>query len=268
MRKSNETGAVESGMSSVGNALRVLDLLESGSQLRLVDVARSLGVANSTAHRLLTTLRDGGYVGQDPGSSRYVPGPSALRLARRINAERMLRHSALPHLQELSHKLNETVHLQILVGPDVLFLASAEDNHQLRVPRLAGTRSPAHASAGGKLLLAQLTNDKVHRLFNNGLVPVTPRTVVDFDRLFSVLQEVRRRGYAVNAGETEPGVYAVAVPVVDADDAIIAALSLAAPVDRLPSARISRILPYLRATSASMSSSFFGVRREEISTGR
>ena len=240
-------------LSSVANALRVLDLLGDGVELRVTDVAGSLGVANATAHRVLTSLKEHGYLRQPPGSTRYVAGPAVLRLARRISFERTLRTIAVPHLQGLCRAVKETINLQILIGADVLFIASAEDQHRLRVAQRGGTRGPAHANAGGKVLLSSLDDDEVRRLVGGRLESLTPKTVTDIDQLFAELREVRRRGHGMNTGETDEGVRAIAVPVNDAKGDTIAALSLAAPEMRLPDVRIPLVLPLLRDTAQAIS---------------
>jgi DNA-binding IclR family transcriptional regulator len=250
----NGTGSSGS-LSSVSNALRVLDLLGDGVELRVVDVAKSLGVANATAHRVLTSLKDHDFVRQAPDSARYLPGPAVLRLARRISAERTLRTIATPHLQALCRDLKETINLQILVGTDVLFIASAEDHHRLRVVQRAGTRGPAYANAGGKVLLSQLGDHEVRRLMGDKLDPLTSHTVTDMDRLLSDLHLVRQRGYGMNVGETDEGVHAVAVPVTDGDR-MIAALSLAAPEARLPAVRVPMVVPRLQETAGAISADY------------
>ena len=240
-------------LSSIANALRVLDLLGDGVELRVIDVAESLGVANATAHRVLTSLKDHGYLRQRPGSTRYVAGPAVMRLARRISFERTLRTIASPHLQGLCQSVKETINLQILIGADVLFLASAEDQHRLRVAQRGGTRGPAHANAGGKVLLSLLDDNEVRRLTGNRLERLTSYTVTDIDQLLAELREVRRRGYGMNAGETDEGVRAVAVPVTDGNGDTLAALSLAAPEMRLPEARVPLVLRQLRETAQAIS---------------
>lgn len=245
-------------MSSVSNALRILDLIGDDTGLRVVEVARYLGVADSTAHRLLTALRESGYVTQRQGSARYEVGPAALRLARRLNTERSLERVAMPHLAALGSELNETVNLQILVGHEVLFLASVEDHHQLRVALRTGTRAPAHANAGGKVLLAQMPDDAVRALVDGMLTPLTSNTVGSVDGLLADLRQARKMGYAVNNGETDEDVRAVAVPVPDADGTVLAALSLAAPSTRLPASRVRHILPHLRRTAQAIAEDYRG----------
>ena len=260
MASARKGDGASAGMSSVANALRILDLLDDGTVLRVVEVARHLGVASSTAHRLLRTLREQGYLRQDVGSARYLPGPAVLRLARRISTQRTLEQMAPPHLRALCRDLNETVNLQILVGGDVLFIASAEDQHSLRVATRSGTSGPAHASAGGKLLLAQLDHDDVRARLGDRPATLTSRTHGNVDQLLDELDGIRRRGHAINLGETDEGVNAVAVPVFDTDGEVLAALSLAAPAARLPMARIPTVLPFLHAASAAISAGYSGAR--------
>jgi Transcriptional regulator len=245
-------------MSSVSNALHILDSLAEDTSLRVIDVARQLGVADSTAHRLLTALRERGYVIQRPGSTLYEAGPATLRLARRFNTERTLERIAMPHLVALGREVNETVNLQVLVGPEVLFIATVEDHHQLRVAMRAGTRAPLHANAGGKLLLAQLPDGEVKRLMEGRLEPLTAHTITSIDRLLTELRNVRRMGYALNTGETDEGVRAVAVGVPDFDGTTLAALTMAAPGTRLPSSQIRSVLPHLRRCADAIAHSYRG----------
>lgn len=249
-------------MSSVANALRILDMLDEASELRVVDVSRRLRVANSTAHRLLNALRSQGYLRQEEGSTKYLPGQALLRLARKINTEYALGQIALPHLQALRDAVNETVNLQILVDGEVLFLASAEDQHRLRVATRSGTRGPAHANAGGKMLLAQLDQEEIRSRIGEHPISITAKTHVNIEDILAELGGIQRRGYALNLGETDEGVNAVAVPIFDLDGTAMAALSVAAPAARLPLVRVPTLLPYLQTTSSAISASYFGTGPE------
>lgn len=243
--------------SSVTNALRILSMLTRSPGLRVVDVSRTLGVANSTAHRLLSTMRDQGFLRQGKHSSRYVPGGALIDLSRHINSEFTLVQSAMPHLMRLRDSVNETVNLQILVGTEVLFLASAEDQHQLRVLTRSGTRSLAHANAGGKLLLAQLAPHEIRKRIGERPAALTAKTHVDPASLLAELRSIRQRGYSLNQGETDDGVNAVAVPVFDALGAVVAALSVAAPASRLPLVRVPSILPHMQEASTAITVGYF-----------
>lgn len=243
-------------LASVSNALQILNLLTADAELRVVDVARSLNVAVSTAHRLMSTLAQEGYLRQAPKSRRYIAGPEAFRLARQIDAEQMLRHIAEPHLQSLCRELNETINLQILVGSDVYFLSSVEDHHRLRVAQQRGHRMPAHMSAGGKVLLANLPAESLDSLLPAKLHQATRHSIVDKVALAAELEQIRRRGYAANLSESDESIHAVAVPVSDGASRFIAALSVAAPTTRLPTWRALHVVPVLARTSEEIAASY------------
>ena len=246
-------------LASVSNALQLLSLLSVEPTIRVVDVSRHLGVAPSTSHRLLTCLKDEGFMQQVRGSKKYTVGPELLRLARHFSSQNSLERSARPHLEALCREVNEAVNLQILIRDEVLCLdAVVEERHSLHVKQIAGRRAPAHASAAGKVLLAALPGDeRAAILAEHGLPAVTGRTITDEAAFEAELERVCSQGYATNMGEREDGVHAVAVPVMDLDDNPIAALAVAAPSTRLPAARVPGLVRDLRRTRAAITAEYF-----------
>ncbi|MFF4794978.1 IclR family transcriptional regulator [Streptomyces sp. NPDC001276] len=250
-----------SSLGSVTNALRLLSLLTEHPSIRVVDAADYLGIALSTAHRLLSCLRDEGFLQQANGSRRYTVGPETLRIARHFATQHTLEHAAHHHLQALCRELNETVNLQILLGAEVLCVdAIAETSHTLHVKHIAGQRTPANASAAGKLLLSVLDPDEVCARFREGLPALTAHTIADPDTFQRELEAVRNRGYATNIEEGEEGVHAVAVAIMDTRQRPMAALSVASPAARLPAARVRTVVPQLRRVSSAITAEFFAVQ--------
>src|SRR3954464_5674798 len=131
---------------SVDNALRLISLLRERGSMRLADVAGALGTSPSTAHRLLAMLEYHGVARRDPETRAYEPGAGVVDL----------RALARPALERLCDQVGETVHLVGLRGASVVFLDSVETSHGLRVGSRVGVEMPAHCTAGGKALLAQL----------------------------------------------------------------------------------------------------------------
>lgn len=264
MPRPSAAAADNVGLVSVSNALRVLNLLSDDVELRVVDVARSLDVGVSTAHRLMATMVAEGYLRQAPGSRRYIAGSAALRLAREISTERTLRRIAEPHLQELCRDLNETINLQILIESDVYFLASVEDQHRLRVAKRQGHRQPAHTSAGGKVMLAFLPEETTESILqaevDHGIL--SPQELAN---LKEKLAGIHADGYAVNLSDLDNSVRAVAVPVTDDANHCIAALSLAAPTIRLPDWRVHKVLPALVKARDEISTSYAGRKSRKSS---
>lgn len=235
-------------LESVDNALRLVLMLGRVPRVSVTDVAAELGVAPSTAHRLLTTFKYRGFVQQSSDRS-YEPGPAlvALGVGRPSNVN--IVSVVTPHLQRLRGTVNETCHFMVRVDRDVRFLASAEAGQALRISSRAGQVMPAHHASGGKALLAELPPTDLDALYPSAGVPENGLGTADVDRLRRELQTVRRRGYAVNVGETERGIAAVAVTIRDGDHQAIGAISVSVPTVRYSSRRIPELLDGLRTTA-------------------
>ncbi|SFL31605.1 IclR family transcriptional regulator [Geodermatophilus ruber] len=208
-----EYGAVpQYPIESVDNALRVLLLLGENPRLRLTDVSQYLGVASSTAHRLLAMLQYRGFVRQDSATRGYVPGPTLDGLAFGVLRRLDVRTRARPVLERLNAELQETIHLGRLEGSDVHFIDSIESARALRVGGRLGRSMPAHCTSTGKALLAELTDDELLRLYpGEDLVQLTPRSIGTRAALMTALAEIREQGYARSQEESEEGVSSLAV---------------------------------------------------------
>jgi DNA-binding IclR family transcriptional regulator len=231
--KSGESGSDGSDrITSVDTALRMLLLLQHQPYLRVTTSARQLGVASSTAHRLLTTLEARRFVTQDRVTKVYRAGPALIELGLRSTGSLDLRTVSEPHLKALVGRLGETVNLVVLEDVSIRFVVGFEGGHPVRTHVLTGTVLPAYAASGGKVLLAELPRETLRVMYPNGLRKLTPNTKT-FTRLIEELSLVMMRGYAINHGESVVGLSAVAVPLRDHAGRAIAAVAMSAPTDRL-----------------------------------
>jgi DNA-binding IclR family transcriptional regulator len=223
---------------SVDNALRLLLLLGERPEIRLSEVSAELGVASSTAHRILAMLMWRGFARQDVRNKAYAAGPALTNVAFSIFRRMDLPRFAQPILEDLSLEMGETSHLGTLEGANVRFIAASEPIAAVRVASRLGREIPAHATSTGKAMLAGLSPEALRRLFpSDGLEPVTEHTVRTFQDLEHQLDQVRRDGYASNREESEDGVASVAVPVTNSAGLNLA-LNLSAPVHRLPAGKV------------------------------
>jgi len=233
---------------SVDHALRLAAMLQLEGALTVSDAADRLGVARSTAHRVLAMLvyRDFAVQGSD---RRYHAGP-VLELAthsRSLTAR--LRTVALPHLEGLVAVLGESANLIIRTGDRVRFIASAESTQALRVEQREGMVFPAHLVSGGLVLLAEAGEAEVTALYAGGVAgwvagagaggaaPGTP----DLAWLRTELRRVSARGYAVNRETSEKGVTAVGRAVRDESGVAVAAVSISMPSARYAATDLPRI---------------------------
>ncbi len=236
---------------SVDHALRLAAMLQLEGALTVSEAADRLGVARSTAHRVLAMLvyRDFAVQGAD---RRYHAGP-VLELAthsRSLTAR--LRAISLPHLEGLVAVLGESANLMIRTGDRVRFIASAESTQALRVEQREGMVFPAHLVTGGLVLLAEAGEAEVDALYAAGpgggggdAVSVggtgPAGSGPDLRWLRAELRRVKSRGYAVNRETSEKGVTAVGRAVRDESGNAVAAVSISMPSARYAATDLPRI---------------------------
>lgn len=234
---------------SVDHALQILLLLQMQPEIRVTSAASEIGIAASTAHRLLTTLASRGFVTQDRVTKTYRAGRALIELGTQSTSSFNLREVSEPHLKVLTARIGETVNLLVLQGSKVRFIAGFESNQQVRTHVLTGTLLPAYATSGGKILLADLSHDALRAIYPRGLRKLTPQTKT-FTQLVDELSLVMMRGYAVNQSESELELSAVAVPLKNTVGRTIAAVAVSAPNVRLQRGQVREIVIELRECSA------------------
>lgn len=227
---------------SVDNALKLLLLMGEQPEIRLSEASRYLGVASSTAHRLLAMLVYRGFIRQDPVSKAYLPGPALTSVAFAIFGRIDIARTVAPILRSLSERLGETVHVGMLDGAAVRFVAAVEGPTAVRVASRLGRTMPAHCTSTGKAMLAQLPQPELHQLLREeNLERITDRSIGSRTALEAQLSQVREQGYAVNREESEEGVASVAVPIPTRAPGLRLALNAAAPQHRLSRSRYASV---------------------------
>lgn len=227
---------------SVDNALKLLLLLGEQPQIRLSEATRYLGVASSTAHRLLAMLAYRGFVRQDPVSKAYLPGPSLTGVASAIFGRIDIQRTATPIMRDLAERLRETVHVGMLDGASVRFVAAVEGPAAVRVASRLGRAMPAHCTSTGKVMLAQLPEPELRQLLpDERLERITSASTGSRTQLEAELAAIRERGYAINREESEEGVASVAVPIPTRAPGLRLALNAAAPLNRLDTSRSAAV---------------------------
>lgn len=250
-------------LSSVDNALLLLQMLRDTGGLRVSEAAEELGIARSTAHRLLAMLVYRDFAIQDDRRT-YLPGP-ALAASRVVGRPlQQLRGRLQPHLDGLCERVHETVNLVVRVGVQARFLASAESAEVLHVGDRQGTILPARLTSGGKALLAELPPEQVDQLYaadaqptGDGNIPGDDEPPAEVEEqlgeseraaLLRELDSIRARGYSLNLEQTETGVSAVGMCVHDAEGEAVAAVTLSVPTARFGDQRTPVLIRELQRT--------------------
>ena len=210
---------------SVDHALHLVAVLQQEGPLRVSEAAERLGVARSTAHRLLAMLVYRDFAEQGP-DRRYLAGPVLRHPAMREPVAE-LRKAALPHLQELTGLTSETSHVMVVTGDQARLVASVECAQVLRVGDREGRMFPAHLASGGRAVLATRTDEEIYALYSGPDSPVR-----DIPQLLRDLGRIRRQGFAVNNQATETGLVAIGCKVPGPGEALPAAVSITMPTVR------------------------------------
>ncbi|WP_281416454.1 IclR family transcriptional regulator [Actinocrinis puniceicyclus] len=228
--------AAPGAVKSADRTVELLELLAKHTEpLTLSEIHRELSYPKSSLFVLLRTLVARGWVETDRRGTGYSIGVRALLVGTSYLDRDPVIRAATRELEQLRAEVNETVHLARLDGPDVVYLASRESAHHLRLTSRVGRRVPAYATALGKALLAGRTDAEVDALLPARLEPLTPQTVADRDALFAELARVRECGYASERGQNTPGLGCFAVTL---DNRLppVDAISCSVPFARLDDA--------------------------------
>lgn len=225
----------ERGSGSIQVIDRMAMLLEAIARytgpVSLKVLAAETGLHPSTAFRILASLGEHGFV--DREGSAYRLGRRLLQLGSRVRSSIDIRQEALPIMEWLRDQVGETVNLTLREGDEVIYVERATPNRMMRVEQVIGSRAPLHVTAVGKLMLGSESDDAVRDYARRtGLPAYTQNTLNDADRLLRAAHAAVASGYAFDDEEAEMGVGCIGAAVRDASGAVIAGLSISAPIER------------------------------------
>jgi IclR family transcriptional regulator, KDG regulon repressor len=224
-----------STLSSVRNAARLLKEFGKGDrEIGVTELSRRLGIGKSTAHRLLNTLAEERLLEQDSQTGAYRLGLAMYELGASVSLHLDLHEACTPVLDQLRNATRETVQVAVLDGREVVYVERRESPQTIRLFGRVGHRNEAHCTSTGKILLASLEPMALDNILSGWrLARHTPYTVTDIAVLRTQLEQVRSRGWAENVNEAEMWTASVAAPIRNARGNVVAAVSVAGPVQRL-----------------------------------
>jgi DNA-binding IclR family transcriptional regulator len=214
--------------------------------ITVTELSQAVGMTRPTAFRLLLSLEQTGFV--DRVDNRYLLGWQMARLGRLADPYTGAVARIQPILDEYAAKLNETISFA-MVRSDTSYdvIAEASGSRFLNVSQLyVGGNYPAHASATGKLLLSELSDNEIAARLPEKLEPYTDRTITTRKALLREIKQVREQGYAVIDEELEVGLFAAAYPVRDTAGGLIGVLAVMGPAQRLNSGNLPEAINKLR----------------------
>jgi DNA-binding IclR family transcriptional regulator len=256
-----ESRADDATVRSVRRALAILRAFGPlDRSLPLGEIARRAGLDKATARRLLRTLIDERVIEQPRASKDYVLGFGALTLVAGPTQADPLRRSALPLLAGIAEATGATAFLAIVHDGAALCIEAAAGGHSAAVPDRVGVRTPLHAGAVPRVLMAFLPLETRMTLLAGPLPPVSEATPTDPFQLSARLDAIRQRDWDASANEVTDGVASVGVPVRDASGDVVAALGITGPVAELLEGGQPRQLELLRGRALDLERRIAGLR--------
>ena len=241
-------------LSSVATAIRLLEAFsEDEAEIGVSALAKKLKVSKSTVHRLAVTLVSAHLLEQNPENERYRLGIGLFGLGTLVRRRMSLSNEARPYLFELRKLTGETILLGIPSDMEVMHVYDLESPQALGIKSDLGARRPAHCTAIGRAIFAFASEKTIDKLLSGPLRSRTKQSVTDPHLLRKAFAEVRRRGFAVEDEENQPGVRVIAAPVRDATGAVVGAVGVAGPSQRLSLDSIEKFAQPLLETVAAIS---------------
>ncbi len=243
------------GDGTVGKALEVLDQVAAfGRPVRFGEILAGSDFPKPTLYRFVQTLTNQGMLAYDPDRQTYTLGVRLVRLAHAAWSVSSLAPIARKHIDRLSAKVGETVHLAQLDNGQVLYIDKRNATTPIEMYSQAGKVGPAFCTGVGKVMLAFLEQDHRESLIaQQSFHAFTPNTITNVDALRAELGDIRANGYGFDREEHEPRIICVAMPVLTASRRVLGAISITGSTQHTNLASLEAFVPLLRETVASIS---------------
>ncbi|MFP5415631.1 MAG: IclR family transcriptional regulator [Actinomycetes bacterium] len=233
-------------ITSVDHALRLAAHLQVEGRITVTDAARTLGVAASTAHRLLSMLVYRDFARKE--GREYRVGPVLALVSDSPSTMVRLREASAGPMSQLVTHFDETVTLAIRTGRTIRFIAEVESSQSLRVDHRTGMVFPAHRTSGGLVLLAQLDDADIRALYAPDRLSDNEESP-DVESVLRHVQSVREQGFSLNNGLSERGVLAIGHLIRGVEGEPVASLSIAMPASRFEPNQLRPMVSALRRAS-------------------
>lgn len=236
---------------------RALDLLcaftPESTRLSLSELAQHADLPPSTARRLLKALLAKGFIEQEPLSRQYQLGMQLTRLGHIAETQSDLHRLAFDPMASLVEELGESAYLARLVGSEVIYLMVMRSKQWVQITAEVGQAYPAWATASGRILLADLSDDEVRSLLPEPIEPFLGRYTITIDELLVELRKVRAQGYSQHAHDKIDNVSSIAAPIFGGDGRASVALTVSGPSFRFKDSVATGAVGLIRRTASEIS---------------
>lgn len=246
---------------SVVKAFLLMEELDKSGEMSIGDLSERLEMDKATVHRLLNTMKDAGYINQNPDNKKYANSLKLLAMGNRAIEKTGVRHIARSYMEELSEKTGETINLGMRVENKIIYIDKIESRSTIKVGLGIGVSVPSYCSGLGKAILAFTPADELERLMDSIVFEkFTANSITEKERFLGELEKIRKNGYAVDDEEYVDGLMCFAAPIFDFHGNPIASISVSCPKYRYDPNRHLAFYTGLTVEAAGRISEMMGYR--------
>ncbi|MEW5815490.1 MAG: IclR family transcriptional regulator [Spirochaetota bacterium] len=221
-------------MKSLEKTFAIIELLKRERALRLQEIADELELYKSTAHRIVTELCSYNYLERDDETKKYRLGLKFVDISSHIIEHLDIRQAASKSIEELNKITKETVHLAMLFDNQAIYVDKQESPHTIRMYSQIGKIAPLYCTGVGKAILAFQPEETLNRLLNSIVFhKYTENTILSKERLKAEIEEIRKKGYALDMEEHEKSIICLAAPIRNHTKKVVASISVTAILPRM-----------------------------------
>lgn len=240
---------------SVFKTFEIIELLiQHHGNIGLRELASELDIAPSTAHRFISSLKEIGYIRQDPKTRKYTLSLKFAWLGSKVLENLQVTDLAKPFMEELTERTNETTHLGVIEGLDLIYIAKIKSKQAMNMASRVGQRGNLYSTAMGKVLLAHMPENERLEIINQlDISSQKKKSVKNKDDFIHQLSVVRKDGYAIDNEENETGIRCIGAPIFNHAGEAVAALSLSGWKVSMTDERMSTLPEEIIATTRKIS---------------
>lgn len=222
-------------LNTIGKAISIFEALQTAKKaLSIKEISEATGLNKSSLHHHVKTLAEYGYLQQNSDTRKYDIGLGLVRVGQAYLQRLDVRERGHGALEELSKKLNQTVHMLVLDHAEAVYVDKVDVHHQpgaLKCSSYIGLRTDVYSTASGKVLLSNLEMGALQQILQIlSPQPKTCHTIVSVSELEHELELTKERGYGLDLQENAMGLQCVAVPVLNVNSQCVAAISVSCPL--------------------------------------
>lgn len=239
---------------SIDRAVAILECFsEEKKELKLTEISDKLGLNKSTVHGIISTLKYHGFISQDEETQRYKLGIRFIEFGELVVNSMNIRNAALPLVEEVCGKIDETVHVAMLDGTNVVWIGKSESTKSIKTSTKIGASLPAYATADGKIILCYQDGDNINKYLPRRIPKHTQNTVTNKAEFIRRLENMKKNGYAIDNEEYVEGIKCIAAPIFDHDGNVKFSLSTTGPAFRMTEEKIKETLVIIKEAANEIS---------------